>query len=77
MSNVTPDIGELADILGDGLVQTMHYTMVEAVRPFKLDPTSISYICKVFEDLLLLLIGILCTFIPLHYQALHSFWRVG
>jgi hypothetical protein len=51
--------------------------MVEAVRPFKLDPTSISYIYKVFEDLLLLLIGILCTFIPLHYQALHSFWRVG
>ena len=55
--------GELADmVLGDGLVQTMHYTMVEAVRPFKLDTTSISYIYKVFDYLLLLWIGI-CMYI--------------
>jgi hypothetical protein len=43
-SSITQLFGELADmVLDEGLVQTMHYTMVEAVRPFKLDPTSISY----------------------------------
>jgi hypothetical protein len=43
-SSITQLFGELADmVLDEGLVQNMHYIMVEAVRPFKLDPTSISY----------------------------------
>ena len=29
-----------------------HYAIVEAVEPFKLHPTSMSYIYKVFEHLL-------------------------
>ena len=62
-SSITQLFGELADmVLDEGLVQTMHYTMVEAVRPFKLDTTSISYIYKVFDYLLLLWIGI-CMYI--------------
>jgi hypothetical protein len=36
----------------------MHYAMVEAVEPFKLHPTSMSYIYKVFEHLQLLWMGI-------------------
>ena len=54
-SNITPDIGELADILDYmTLCKQCHFGMVEAVRPFKLDLITIAYICKVFEYLLLL-----------------------
>ena len=35
----------------------LHY-MVEAVKPFKMDHTSMAYIYKVFEHLLLLWISI-------------------
>jgi hypothetical protein len=35
-----------------------HYALVEAVEPFKLHPTSMSYILKVFERLLRLWMGI-------------------
>ena len=35
-----------------------HYTLVEAVEPFKLHPMSMSYIYEVFEQLLGLLMGI-------------------
>jgi hypothetical protein len=35
-----------------------HYTLVEAVEPFKLHPMSISYIYEVFEHLLRLWLGI-------------------
>jgi len=34
------------------------YAMVETVEPFKLHPTSMSYIYKVFEHLKQLLMGI-------------------
>ena len=34
------------------------YAIVEAVEPFKLHPTSLSYIYKVFEHLKQLLMGI-------------------
>ena len=44
-------------------------------KTFKLDPTSISYIYKVFDHLLLIRVGIWMN--TLQYQALHSFWRVG
>ena len=40
------------------LYKLCRYAMVEAVRPFKLDPKSLAYIYKVFEQLLLLWIGI-------------------
>ena len=46
--------------------------MVEAVRPFKLDHTSMSYIYKVFEHLLLLLMGIWMD-APSHPN--HGKWR--
>jgi hypothetical protein len=35
-----------------------HYAIVEAVEPFKLHPTSMSYRCKVFEHLKQLWMGI-------------------
>ena len=35
-----------------------HYAIVEAVEPFKLHPTSMSYIYKVFEHLKQLWMGI-------------------
>ena len=35
-----------------------HFTIVEAVEPFKLHPTSMSYLFKVFEHLQLLGMGI-------------------
>jgi hypothetical protein len=35
-----------------------HFAMVEAVEPFKLHPTSMSYLYKVFEHLQLLGMGI-------------------
>ena len=45
-TDVSPDLGELAEIIGDVVCKPCHYAMVEveAVEPFKLHPTSISYI---------------------------------
>jgi hypothetical protein len=43
-TEVSPDLGELAEILDDVSVEMSHYTIVEAVEPFKLHPTSMSYI---------------------------------
>jgi len=33
----------LDEIFDDGLMQTCHLAMIEAVRPFKVEPISISY----------------------------------
>jgi hypothetical protein len=41
-----------------------HYAIVEAVEPFKLHPTSMAYIYKVFEHLTQLWMGI--------WQHIHS-----
>jgi hypothetical protein len=38
--------------------KTYHYTLVETVEPFKLHPTSMSYIYRMFEYLQLLCMGI-------------------
>jgi hypothetical protein len=35
-----------------------HFAMVEAIEPFKLHPTSMSYLYEVFEHLKLLVMGI-------------------
>ena len=43
-TDVSPDLGELAEIIGDVVCKPCHYTMVEAVEPFKLHPTSMRYI---------------------------------
>ncbi len=48
-TDVSPDLGELAEIIGDVVCKPCHYTMVEAVEPFKLHPISMRYIYKVFE----------------------------
>jgi hypothetical protein len=47
-TNISPDLGELVEIIA----------IVEAVEPFKLHPTSMSYIYKVFEHLKQLWMGI-------------------
>ena len=39
-TEVSPDLGEFAEMLGDVSGETMPFTMVEAVEPFKLYPTS-------------------------------------
>jgi hypothetical protein len=58
-------LGEFTEILYDVSVETIHYAIVEAVEPFKLHPTSMSYIYKVFEHLEQLCMGI--------WQHTHTF----
>ena len=53
-----PDLGELAESLGDASAQPYHYAIDEAVEPFKLHPTFLSYLHEVFEHLRLLCINI-------------------
>jgi hypothetical protein len=43
-TDTSPDLGQLAEILPDASVQTMHYILAEAVEPFKLHPASMSFI---------------------------------
>jgi len=52
-TDVSPDLGELTEILvGDvSVVKPCHFTIVEAVQPFKLHPTSMSFIYEVIEHL--------------------------
>ena len=57
-TEVSPDLGELAEILDDVSVEMIPLAIVEAVEPFKLHPTSMSFICEVFEHLKQLWIGI-------------------
>jgi hypothetical protein len=53
-TNVSPDLGELAEIIGNVVCKPCHYTMVEVVEPFKLYPKCVLYIYKVFQNLHLL-----------------------
>ena len=53
-TEVSPDsLGEFAEILDDVSVEMipLPYTIVETVEPFKLHPTSMSYIYYAFEHL--------------------------
>ncbi len=54
----SPDLGKLAEILPDASVQTSHYTLIEAVEPFKLHPMFIAYLYEVFECLVRSWMGI-------------------
>ena len=54
-TKVSPDLGELAEIIDD---VRSHYAILEAVEPFKQHPTSVSYIYKVFAHLKQLWMGI-------------------
>jgi len=51
-------LGELVEIIDDVYVKTIPLHYVEAVEPFKLHLTSMSYIYKVFEHLKQLSMGI-------------------
>jgi hypothetical protein len=57
-TEVSPDLGELAEIRDDVSVEMIPLYIVEVVEPFKLHPTSMSYIYKVFEQLKQLWMGI-------------------
>jgi hypothetical protein len=57
-TEVTPDLGEFAEILDMQVWKWSYYAIAEAVEPFKLHPTSMSYIYKVFEHLKQLWMGI-------------------
>jgi len=57
-AEISPDLGELAEILDDVSVDMIQYAIIEAVEPFKLHPTSMSYIYTVFEHLKQLWMGI-------------------
>ena len=48
-TEVSPDLGELAEILDDVSVEMIHYAIIEAVEPFKLHPTSMSYIYQLMS----------------------------
>jgi len=50
-TEVSPDLGEFTESLDDVSVEMSHYAIVEAVEPYKLHPTSMSYVYKVFDDL--------------------------
>ena len=50
-----------------------HYTMVQAVEPFKLHPISIKYTCQVFEHRQLLLMGIWLHTHRYHYRCFPRF----
>jgi hypothetical protein len=53
-----------------------HYTLVEALEPFKLYPISMAYVSEVFEHLLRLWMGIwLHTLTPLPPQMLPQICR--
>ena len=43
-TDISIDLGEFAEIIYDVNVKLSHYAIVEAVEPFKLHPTSMSYI---------------------------------
>ncbi len=51
-TDTSPDLWELAEILPDTVCKPCHYTLVEAVEPFKLHPMWMSDIYEVFEHLL-------------------------
>ena len=51
-------MGEFAEILDDVSVEMIPLCYHETVEPFKLHPTSMSYIYKVFEHLKQLWMGI-------------------
>ena len=57
-TEVSSDLGEFTEILDDVVWEWSQYAIVEAVEPFKLHPTSMSYIYKVFEHLKQLWMGI-------------------
>jgi hypothetical protein len=57
-TDISPDLGELAEILDDVSVEMSNYTIVEAVEPFKLHPSSLAYIYKVIDHLRQLWMGI-------------------
>jgi hypothetical protein len=56
--DTSPELWELAEILLMQVCKPCYYALVEAVEPFKLHPTSMSYIYEVFEHLLRLWMGI-------------------
>ena len=43
-TEVSPDLGELAEILDDVSVEMIPLSIIEAMDPFKLHPTYMSYI---------------------------------
>jgi hypothetical protein len=60
-TEVSPDLGEFNEILDDVVWTRSQYAIVEDVEPvdpFKLHPTSMSYIYKVFEHIKQLWMGI-------------------
>ena len=57
-TEVSPDLGEFTEILDDVSVEMIPPCYLEAVEPFKLHPTSMLYIYKVFEHLMQLWVGI-------------------
>ena len=57
-TEVSPVLRELAEIIDDVSVKMIPLRYHEAVEPFKLHPTSMSYIYKVFEHLKQLWMGI-------------------
>ena len=57
-TDVSPDLGEFAEILDDVSVEMIPLCYRETVEPFKLHPTSMSYIYNVFAHLNQLWMGI-------------------
>ncbi len=51
-TGTSPGLWELAEILPGASVQPCHYSLVEAVEPFKTHPMSMLYIYEVIEHLL-------------------------
>jgi len=74
-TDVSPDLGEFAEIIDDVNVKISQYAIVEAVEPFKLHPISMSYIYYVFEHLTQLWMEYGSTFLPLPPQTYPQIWE--
>jgi hypothetical protein len=57
-TDTSPDLGNWLKSYLMQVCKPCHYTLVEAVEPFKLHPMSMSYIYERFEHLLRLWMGI-------------------
>jgi hypothetical protein len=60
-TEVSPDLGKFSEIIYDvnmEMIPLHYHILTEVVEPFKLHPTSMSYIYKVFEHLKQLWMGI-------------------
>jgi hypothetical protein len=76
-TDVSPDLGELAESLGDGSVQTIRLRYGWGCRTFQNAPTFMSYLYDVFEHLQLLYRHMAVNSRNYHHRHFPRFGRVS